>query len=262
MAVGLLNTLLDHTTTRLYCCNSARVGVAAFPLNRSTWLTPGKPSKLVLKVFGGEPISANTIRILATPPPPPPPPVDGVTVTVATTGTVPLFTAVKLAILPVPLAASPMLGVLFVQLNVVPATGLVKFTGAVGDPLHNTWLATGFTDGVGFTVIVNVIGAPLQLTPPNVALGVTVIVATTGAFVLLIAVKLAILPTPLAARPIVELLFVQLNTVPATVPLNVTAAVEAPLHTVWFATGETLGEGFTVIVNVVGVPLHVTPPLV
>ena len=64
--------------------------------------------------------------------------VDGVTVTVATTGAVPVLMAVKLAILPLPLAARPMDGVLFVQLNVVPATEPVKVTGAVGAPLHTT----------------------------------------------------------------------------------------------------------------------------
>ena len=39
----------------------------------------------------------------------------GVTVTVAVTGDVPLFIAVKAAIFPLPLPASPMPGVLFVQ---------------------------------------------------------------------------------------------------------------------------------------------------
>ena len=40
----------------------------------------------------------------------------GVTVMVAVTGVVPVFTAVKAPMLPVPLAARPMEGVLFVQL--------------------------------------------------------------------------------------------------------------------------------------------------
>jgi hypothetical protein len=47
---------------------------------------------------------------------------------------------------------------------------------------------------------------PLQL----FAVGVAVIVATTGAAPLLVAVKLAMLPLPLAARPIEVALFVQL----------------------------------------------------
>ena len=40
----------------------------------------------------------------------------GVTVMVAVTGVVPVLIAVKAAILPVPLAASPIAGLLFVQL--------------------------------------------------------------------------------------------------------------------------------------------------
>lgn len=89
-------------------------------------------------------------------------------------------------------------------------------------------MATAFTVGVGLTVIVNVIGVPAQL----LAVGVTVIVATTGAVVILVAVKLAILPVPDAARPIDGWVLVQLNTVPATAPLKLTAAVAVLLHTV------------------------------
>ena len=53
---------------------------------------------------------------------------DGVTVIVATTAVVPLFVAVKEAILPVPLAANPMLVLSLVQLNVVPVTAPVNVT--------------------------------------------------------------------------------------------------------------------------------------
>ena len=57
-------------------------------------------------------------------------------------------------------------------------------------------------------------------------------VATTGAVPVLMAVKLAILPTPLAARPMDVVLFVQLNTTPTGVPVKLTAVVGAPLHTI------------------------------
>jgi hypothetical protein len=60
--------------------------------------------------------------------------------------------------------------------------------------------------GRGFTVIVKVRGVPVQ----PLAEGVTVMVATTGVLVLLVAVKEAMLPLPLAARPIDGLLLVQL----------------------------------------------------
>lgn len=133
----------------------------------------------------------------------------GVIVTVAVTGVVVGFVAVKAAILPVPFATRPMDGVLLVQLNVVPPTGPVKFTGAVNVPLHTVWFATGSTTGVGATVIVKISGVPVQVTPLVYA-GVTVIVAVTGVVPVLVAVNDGRLPVPLAARPIDGVLFVQL----------------------------------------------------
>ena len=52
-----------------------------------------------------------------------------------------LFTAMKLAILPVPDAGNPIDGRLLVQLYTVPAAAPVKFTAAVGLLLHTVWLA-------------------------------------------------------------------------------------------------------------------------
>ena len=49
--------------------------------------------------------------------------------------------------------------------------------------------------------MVNDFVGPVQLTPPLVKVGVTTIVAITGAVPVLTAVKLAMLPMPLAARP-------------------------------------------------------------
>ena len=101
----------------------------------------------------------------------------GVTVMIAVTGDKPVFTAVKLCILPVPLAARPMDGSLLTQANdsdpVGPVVGLVKLITAVGEPLHNIWLVTGLTIGVGLTVMVKDEDGPIQLF--NV--GVIVIVA-------------------------------------------------------------------------------------
>ncbi len=61
----------------------------------------------------------------------------------------------------------------------------------------------------------------------------TVIVAVPGALVALVAVKLAMFPDPLAARPILGVLFVQLYTMlpPVVGLLNVTAVVDVLLHT-------------------------------
>ena len=87
---------------------------------------------------------------------------------VAVNGFIPELNAIKLAILPVPLAARPITGVLFVQLYTVPGgavTAPLKFTAVVGAPLHTTWLATGFTVGIGLTTTVAVTGVPVQVTP-------------------------------------------------------------------------------------------------
>ena len=131
-------------------------------------------------------------------------------------------------------------------------------------PLHTTWFATAFTVAVGLTVMVNVMGVPTQLVPPFVYVGVTVIVAVTGALVAFVAVKLAILPVPLAANPMLVVLFVQLYTIvpPVVGLLKVTAVVDAPLHTTWLATAVTVAVGLTVMVNVIGVPTQLVPPLV
>ena len=64
----------------------------------------------------------------------------GVTVMVAVTSTLDVFTAVKEAMLPAPEAASPIEGVLFIQLYTVPGTGdPPKLIATVGvNPLHTT----------------------------------------------------------------------------------------------------------------------------
>jgi hypothetical protein len=152
----------------------------------------------------------------------------GVTVMVAVTGAAVLFTAVKLGILPWPDAASPIDGLLLVQLNIVPATVPLKVTAAVAAPLHKVWLATAVTFALGLTVIVNVIGAPVQ----PLADGVTVMVPLIAVAAALVAVKLGMFPLPLAARPIAGLELVQVNVVPVVRLVKFTAAVAAPVHTV------------------------------
>ena len=87
---------------------------------------------------------------------------------VATTGVLPALIAVKLAILPVPLAARPIDGALLVQLNTVPGTVLVKLTAAVAAPAHNAWSAGWLTSGVGLTVMVKLNGKLTQVMPPLV----------------------------------------------------------------------------------------------
>ena len=89
---------------------------------------------------------------------------------------------------------------------VPPVAGLLKTIAAVDEPLHNTWLATALTVAIGLTVIVNVIGVPVQPFPVE---GVTVIVAVVALVKLLTVTKDGILPVPLAPKPIAVLLFTQ-----------------------------------------------------
>ena len=56
--------------------------------------------------------------------------------------------------------------------------------------------------------MVKVMAAPVQDIPPLVNVGVTVMVATTGAVVVLMAVNDAILPLPFDARPMLVVLLV------------------------------------------------------
>lgn len=154
-----------------------------------------------------------------------------------------------------------MLALLLVQLYTVPATGPAMVMAVVAVPLHTVWLAIVFTDGVGFTVMVKVTGTPVQVTP-LVKVGVTVIVAVTGALVVLVAVKMAILPVPDAASPDSGIAVRPAIYRAATVPLKVTAAVALPLHLTCDATAFTVGIGFTVMVKLCGAPVQVPPALV
>lgn len=92
----------------------------------------------------------------------------GVIVMVAVTGVEPGFKATNDGTVLFPLAASPMDVLLLVQLYTVPATGPVIVTAVVAVPLQTVWLAIVFTAGVGFTVMVKLIGVPVQVTPPLV----------------------------------------------------------------------------------------------
>lgn len=105
--------------------------------------------------------------------------------------------------------------------------------------------------------MVNVVAVPEQVEPPLVKVGVTVIVATTGAVPLFTAVNEAMSPVPLAASPIEGVLLVQLYTVPVVDPLKLTALVEPLAHTTWLLIAFTLGVGLIVIVKATGVPVQV-----
>ena len=131
----------------------------------------------------------------------------------------------------------------------------VKLIAPVEDPLQTTISTGSFTLGVGLTVIVKDCVEPVH----DPYRGVTVMVATTGIEPLFKPVNAAMSPVPLPARPIDVLSFTQLKPV-VPVPENVTAVVNDPLHTTWFAGSNTLGVGLTIMVKVCTDPLHVTAP--
>ena len=121
-----------------------------------------------------------------------------------------------------------------------------------------------FTWAVGFTVIVKVSAGPEQVTPPFVKEGVTVMVATTGEPVELVAIKGEMFPVPLAASPMPVLLFVQAYVVlpPVFTVVNVIKDVLEPLQTTWLSGWTTWPNGLTVIVKVSGGPAQLTIPIV
>ena len=141
----------------------------------------------------------------------------GLTLMVAVTGVVPVLTAVKAGMLPVPAAARPIDGWSFSHANVVPVTLALNTCPPKVLLLQILWLATAASTVVGLTVIVKDLLAPAH----EFAQGVTVIVAVSGVLPVLVLAKAGIFPVPLAASPIDGLLLTQLKLVPATAPLNV-----------------------------------------
>jgi len=127
-----------------------------------------------------------------------------------------------LIVLPDPLAPRPIAVLLFAQVKVVPLLGVpVKVIVDVVPPSQTVWSPEAVAVGIGFTVIVMFFELPVQVIPPLVYTGVTVIVPMIGEVVLLVVVNELILPVPLAPRPIAVLLFTHVNDV--AVPLNVIA---------------------------------------
>ena len=96
--------------------------------------------------------------------------------------------------------------------------------------------------------MVNVLAGPVQPLKD----GVTVMVAVTGAEVLLIPVNEEISPVPLAANPIAGLLLVQLYIVPLTVPVKCIAEVALPLQRSW-SLGCTTSGATPIVIECVAV---------
>lgn len=160
------------------------------------------------------------------------------------------FAAVNVEILPVPDADKPVFKLLFVQLIMAPTGKLLKLIAEIAPPEHTVWFEGIITEGVGFTVILNVLAAEEQ--PLKVGVTVNMETSCAATFAAVIA---AILPAPDANKPVFVLLFVQLNVAPTGVEVNVVAAINVPPHTVWLmGTMSTIGFGLTVIVKFEGVP--------
>ena len=105
-------------------------------------------------------------------------------------------------------------------------------------------------------MIVNVIGGPVQVTPPVVIEAVTVKVAVIGPVVLLTPRNVGINPVPeVGFRPIFgPAVCDQLIVAPGTVLVNTIAGTWVWKQKILFVTGFTMGDGFTVMVNVIAAP--------
>ena len=113
----------------------------------------------------------------------------------------------------------------------MPLTVPENSIASVGAELHTVWLVTTDTAGMGFTVRVKLWELPLHIS----ACGVTVIIDDITSVPLFVAVKVAIGPIPVAGKPTLVLLFVQLYDVekPLTgVPLKEIIDVVALSHIV------------------------------
>lgn len=128
----------------------------------------------------------------------------GVTVIVPVMEALPELVAVNDPIFPPPLAPSPIAVFELVQPKFEPEGVLVKLTGPTVAPLHTVMSVTGVTVGKGLTVTVKVPGVPMH--PARVGVMLTTLLIT--ALVPFVAVKVAMLPVPLAASPVVVFEFV------------------------------------------------------
>ncbi len=176
----------------------------------------------------------------------------GVTTIVAIIGVFPVFVAVKEAISPVPLEASPMAVFEFVQEKEPPAGTVVKLVAGTISLLQTPISVGTVTVGVGLTVMVKEEGVPMQ----EFTEGETVMVAVIGEVPVLTAVKDSIFPVPPPVNPMAVLVFVHVKDPPAGTLVKVEAGILSPLQTVISEGTVTVGVGFTVIVNDDGVPGH------
>lgn len=166
---------------------------------------------------------------------------------VATMLAVPGVAAAGKLILPLPLAARPIAGLLFVQVTSALLLAL-KFT-ATGASGQTVWSFTGDKIGRGLTVMANFSVVPTQVP----CTGVTIMLAVCGAL-LVMAVKLSA-ALPIAPRPMAVLSFIQLNVAPAEPAKARLTGV--PEQTVRSDCRLTVGTGVTVMLKFCGEPKQV-----
>ena len=124
-------------------------------------------------------------------------------------------------------------------------------------PLQITWSEGWFTSAVGFTVMSNVWGVPVQITPLFVNNGVTDIVATWLVEDGFNKVNVGIEPEPLVSKPMLPLVFVHSNEdVPPVLVVAKLIPNESPSHTTCELKGVTLGAGFTITSIFFWGPVH------
>lgn len=177
---------------------------------------------------------------------------DGVIVYVAVPGAAPLAISDCAMLAPEPAVAPVTPVCAAVQLKVVPVTLLLKEMAVVLPEQIVCAVGVAVAAGIGFTVMVTVIGVPGQ----PFADGVMVYVAVPGDAPVVESVCAIELPDA-AVAPVTPLcVTVQLYVVPVTAPDKAMAVAE-PEQSVWdVGVAVTVGVGFTVTVTVTGVPEH------
>jgi len=209
------------------------------------------------------------------------PAAEGVTVMVAVTALLPLFTATNDGMSPVPLAARPIDGVSFVQVKVVPVP--VKFTAFVAFPPFRAWGGTVFTIGAAFTMPVTgikIVVAPTDDTatlPERLGLAGAEAAERTYIGTLSstppLGVSVIVLPKPPpGVRDISKLLGAFKTTslvklIPDWANCRIFGLADAdpaqaemvPVTAVAVRLGAAAGSGFTVMVNLMGTPVQPEP---
>lgn len=154
---------------------------------------------------------------------------------------VPVDVPLKFKILELPFAGSPILGLLFVQVNWEPMVA-VKAT-AIFSPAH-LLISPGFVNtGTGSIVTVKSKGVPVQPLLVGVTTKLLVCPTVEGT------VGTEIFPEPEADMPVSVLLFVQLYVVVDKLPLNV-KLMGVPPHILWLGKLLTVGTWPKLIFNV------------